>query len=265
MTPPDPDRFPAVHHAIVRPPPPTMGEGLTTQALGRPDVERAAAQHRQYVDALRAEGVEVHRLPALPSLPDSPFVEDTAVLHRGVAVLTRPGAAARRPEVDAVRPALEREMEVQELGGPVDATLDAGDVLLAGRNLLIGISTRTNRGGAEALAHRLRAVDPELRAHVVPFSGLLHFKSGVTALRPDALVGDPRIQLGASLPAPVHWLPAAEGFAANVLPVNEALFVLAGSPAVASLAHRYAAKVVPLDLSEFRKMDGSLTCLSLLW
>jgi dimethylargininase len=254
-----------VANALVRLPSPTMGAGLTTQALGEPDFEKAAGQHRAYVEALEEAGVTVRRLPPEPSLPDSHFVEDTAVIHRGVAILTRPGAGTRRAEVDRIRPVLERELEVVDLGPASDATLDGGDVLIAGRHVLIGVSKRTNPAGADGLAQRLREVDPGLRIDSVPFEGVLHLKSGVTALRPDAYVGDPAIRLARKPPAPVHWLPPAEGYAANVLPVNDTLFVLAGSPAVRSLADRYCARVVPLDLSEFRKMDGSLTCLSLLW
>jgi dimethylargininase len=257
--------FPRVQNAVVRSPSPSMGEGLTTQTLGRPDVEKATAQHRAYVDALGRVGVKVRCLPPVSELPDSHFVEDTAILHRGVAILTRPGAESRRAEVDRIRPVMEREMEVRTLGPDRDARLDGGDVLLAGRHALIGISERTNRAGARLLAHRLREIDPELRVHLVPFDGPLHLKSGLTALRPDAYLGQPAIHLRSALPAPVHWLPSSEGYAANVLPVNDTLFVLAGSPTVRALATRYARRVVPLDLSEFRKMDGSLTCLSLLW
>jgi dimethylargininase len=242
-----------------------MGAGLTTQTLGPPDLPRARDQHRAYVAALEREGVRVRTLPARADLPDSHFVEDAAVLHRGVAILTRPGAAARRPEVEAIRPALEREMEVRDLGTDPEARLDGGDVLIAGRHAVIGVSERTNRAGARALADRLREVDAGLRVHLVLFGGVLHLKSGITALRPEAYLGQPAIRLGSGLPAPVHWLPAAEGYAANVLPVNDSLFVLAGSPTAHALAARYAPRVVTLDLGEFRKMDGSLTCLSLLW
>jgi len=260
-----PEELPRVANALVRAVSPAMAEGLTTQSFSRPDAARAERQHRAYVTALQREGVKVRELPSIAELPDSHFVEDTAVVHRGVAILTRPGAESRRAEVDRIRPELERALEVRELGSDPDATLDGGDVLLAGPHALIGISERTNRAGARQLAERLREVDPGLVVHLVPFDGLLHLKSGVTALRPGAYVGDPAIRLGSELPAPVHWLPPSEGFAANVLPVNDALFVLAGSPAVLALAREHADRVVPLDLSEFRKMDGSLTCLSLLW
>ncbi|MGI0072157.1 MAG: dimethylarginine dimethylaminohydrolase family protein [Thermoplasmata archaeon] len=256
---------PRVRNAIVRPPSASMGEGLTTRALGFPDLETARAQHRAYTEALEREGLRVRRLPSAPSFPDSQFVEDTAVLHGGVAILTRPGAQPRRAEVELIRPVLEREMEVRELGPDPDATLDGGDVLIAGRHAMIGISKRTNRAGGRLLAERLREVDPGLDVRLVPFDGPLHLKSGLTALRPDVYVMDPALRLRAELPAPVRTLPATEGYAANVLPINDALFVLAGSPTIVELGRAHAERAVPLDLSEFRKMDGSLTCLSLLW
>lgn len=260
-----PGAFPRVWRALVREPSPSMADGLTTQSLGRPDLALALAQHRAYVQALEQEGLRVRRLPALPELPDSHFVEDTVVVHRGVALLTRPGAERRREEVAQIRSAFEGVLEVRELGGGPEATVDGGDVLLDGACALIGISERTNREGATQLAERLRAIDPGLPVHLVPFSGPLHLKSGLTALRPGVYVTDPHLRLEAELPGLAHELPASEGFAANVLPVNDTLFVLERSPAVRELAARYAPRVVPLDLSEFRKMDGSLTCLSVLW
>ena len=144
--------------------------------------------------------------------------------------------------------------------------MDGGDVLIAGREALIGIGARTNREGAERLADHLRSLDPRLTVRLVPFRGLLHFKSGITAVRPGCYVGDPKIQLdAASRVEPVHWLPATEGYGANVLPLNGAVLVAASSPAVRALAEAEVGNAIPLDMSEFRKMDGALTCLSLLW
>jgi dimethylargininase len=255
-----------LRHALVRSVSSSMDRGLTTQNLGRPDLSTARREHAEYVRVLRSLGVDVTVLESADDLPDSHFVEDTAVIHRGTAILTRPGAAERQAEVERIRPHLEKHLAVRELGGSPGARVDGGDVLVAGRQALIGIGARTNREGAERMADHLRSLDPQLTVHLVPFRGLLHFKSGITAVRPGCYVGDPRIQLEAgSKIGPVHWLPASEGYGANVLPLNGAVLVSSSSPAVRAIAETEVGKVVPLDMGEFRKMDGALTCLSLLW
>jgi len=257
---------PWVRHALVRSVSPSMHRGLTTQALGRPDLGTARRQHAEYVRVLRSLGVEVIELAGAEDLPDGHFVEDTAVIHRGTAILTRPGAAERQSEVERIRPHLEKQLVVRELGGGPEARVDGGDVLIAGREAWIGIGERTNREGGERLADHLRSLDPQLAVRLVPFAGLLHFKSGITAIRPGYYVGDPRIRIEPQAKiSPVHWLPAAEGYGANVLPLNGAVLVSAVSPAVREIAEAEVGKVIPLDTGEFRKMDGALTCLSLLW
>jgi len=255
-----------VRHALVRTVASSMGRGLTTQHLGVPDLIAARREHAEYVAVLRSLGVEVTVLESADDLPDSHFVEDTAVIHRGTAVLTRPGAPERQSEVERIRPHLERHLAVRELGGRREARVDGGDVLIAGHEAWIGIGARTNREGAEQMADHLRAVDPRLSVRLIPFRGLLHFKSGITAVHPGCYVGDPQIQLETERKVePVHWLPASEGYGANVLPLNGAVLVASSSPAVRAFAEAEVEKVVPLDMGEFRKMDGALTCLSLLW
>ena len=260
------ERTESCHHALVRSVSSSMAHGLTTQALGGPDLELARREHDRYLRALRSLGVEVIVLESEDDLPDSHFVEDTAVIHRGTAILTRPGAAERAAEVERIRPHLERHLQVRELGGSRDARVDGGDVLIAGGEAWIGTGQRTNPEGAERLAAHLRSINPELAVHIIPFRGLLHFKSGITAVRPGLLVGDPRIELDPGFPAgKVRWLPAAEGYGANVLPLNGAVLVAASSPTARAIAEAEVGKAIPLDMGEFRKMDGALTCLSLLW
>ncbi len=243
-----------------------MGRGLTTQDLGRPNVALARKQHRAYVEALESAGVRITVLGGIPELSDSHFVEDTAVLHQSSAILTSPGVPERRAEVERIRPVLAERMSVRDLGSVQGARLDGGDVLVADNLALIGIGERTNRLGAECLRQRLIETDPTLRVEMVPFRGLLHFKSGITAIAPSVFVGDPHIQLGVDLPGvKINWLPPEEGYGANVLPINDAVLVSASSPAVREMVQRRGGTAVPLDLSEFRKMDGALTCLSLLW
>ena len=253
-------------HAIVRCPPRSLGRGLTTQNLGMPDIDLAMEQHAAYVAALKQLGLDVTILNAEEDYPDSVFVEDVAILHGGVAILTRPGAPSRIGEVESMREVLRSRMPIVELADSESVELDGGDVLFCGKRVLVGLGFRTNEEGLRCLRQRLREIDPELSVEGVPFSGVLHLKSGITALRPEVLVYNPLCQMEMQFPfARMITLLLEQGYAANVLPINDTIFVIKGYPAVASAAHEYYQRVIELDMSEFRKMDGSLTCLSLLW
>ena len=253
-------------HAIVRRPPRSLGRGLTTQNLGLPDIDLALEQHAAYVSALKQLGLDVTILDADEDYPDSVFVEDVAILYGGVAILTRPGAPSRSGEVESMREVLSERMPIVELGDSESVELDGGDVLFCGKRVLVGLGLRTNEEGLRRLRQRLLEIDPELAVEGVPFSGVLHLKSGLTALRPDVLVYNPICQLDTQFPfARMVTLPPEQGYAANVLPINDSILVIKGYPAVASAAREYYQRVIELGMSEFRKMDGSLTCLSLLW
>lgn len=254
-----------VTHAVLREPPRSMGWGLTTQTLGAPDVDLALEQFQSYVDALRRLKVTVTVLDADDENPDSHFVEDVAVIHKGVAVMTNPGAEARRREVPAMREALAALMPVVDVGGGT-AHVEGGDVLFVDDNVFIGLSRRTNVAGATRLRHRLLEIDPGLSVRYVPISGVLHLKTGLTAANRHTLLRDPACRFTGTLPfARTVTLPAEEGHAANVMPVNDGMIITSGSDTLDTVAHACAREVVGLDMSEFRKMDGSLTCLSLLW
>ena len=253
-------------YAIVRRPPRSLGQGLTTQNLGMPDIDLALEQHAAYVAALKQLGLDVTILDADEDYPDSVFVEDVAILYDGVAILTRPGAPSRSGEVESMREVLRARMPVVELGDSESMELDGGDVLFCGKRVLVGLGLRTNEEGLRCLGQRLREIDPELSVVGVPFSGVLHLKSGITALRPDLLIYNPACQMEVQLPfARTITLPPEQGYAANVLPINDAILVIKGYPVVATVAHECYDRVIELDMSEFRKMDGSLTCLSLIW
>ncbi len=243
-----------------------MARGITRQRLGPPDLALARRQHEAYARALGSLGIEVTVLDALEEFPDSAFIEDVAVIHGGVAILTRPAAPERRGEVEAARPALRSRMPVRDLGRSGPGFLEGGDVLFAGRELFVGIGERTDPAGAGRLRQRLLSGDPTLTVRYVPFRGRLHLKTGLTALGPELFVGDP----GLTLEGPwefgtVRWLPAEEGHAANVLVVNGAGLFDGSSRSARTFVTDAGLRPIPLDLSEFRKMDGGLTCLSLLW
>jgi dimethylargininase len=247
----------------MRRPASTIADGLTTQTtLGAPNVDATLRQYDAYADALHVCGLELTILAADERFPDGHFVEDTAVIFREVAFLSRPGADARAEEVPSIAEAL-RGLETV-FPQNEESRMDGGDVLFCVDRVLIGLSGRTNRSGAEELRAGLRAVQADLRVDIVAFSGVLHFTSGITELAPGIIVHDPALRTDYTFDSlQVIGLPPEEGYAANVLPINEAVIIPKGFPTVTALAVEHVGNVIALDMSEFRKMDGALTCLSL--
>jgi dimethylargininase len=250
--------------AIVRPPGSNFSDGLTTVDLGRPDLAKAGVQHAAYCETLERCGLALTRLPEDSRYPDSTFVEDTAVLVGDRAILTRPGAPSRAGEVAAIRGTLSgfyRKLDsIVEPG-----TLDGGDVCEAGNVFLIGISRRTNEEGARQLAAILaeegftpRTVDIRERQEI------LHLKSGISCAGQGRLLA---IEALASHPAlrdfEVIPVEPAESYAANSILVNDRLLIAAGHPRIEGTLRYVGFDVIPLEMSEFQKMDGGLSCLSL--
>ncbi len=250
--------------AIVRIPGQSYADGLTTSAEGRPDLRRARAQHDDYCDALRACGLEVTVLPADERFPDGTFVEDTAVVAARVAVATRPGAPARCGEVPAVAAALRQfRPELAQIEPP--GTVDGGDICQAEEHFFIGVSARTNEAGAAQLAailtrHGYTASMLDIRVHRT----LLHLKSGITYLGERCLVIARDAPRSGTLAAyDVLEVEPAESYAANCVRVNDFVLVAAGYPRLAARLDERGYAVRRLEMSEFRKMDGGLSCLSL--
>jgi dimethylargininase len=251
-------------HAIVRAPGANFVDGLTTADLGTPDPATALAQHAAYCRAMEQCGLQVTRLDADCEYPDSTFVEDTAVLTRQAAIFTRPGAPSRRGEVGAIRPAVERFYSVT-YQIEADGTLDGGDICEADSHVFIGVSRRTNEEGARQLAEFLASEG--YTSSTVDIRGLrsvLHLKSGLAYLDRgrlvaiDELAGRPefaRYEL-------IH-VPPGEGYACNCVLVNGRVLLPAGFPGLEAELRRLAYDPLLLDMSEFRKMDGGLSCLSL--
>ena len=254
--------LPAFSRALMRRPAPNFVDGLTSSAhLGAPDFELALWQHEAYAQALRDCGLEVTVLPADERFPDGHFVEDPFVIFRDLAFHCRSGARARRGEGESLKPYLSHLRIVEP---PPDACIDGGDVLFCADRVLVGISARSNCAGFAALRNALRRVKADIRVDPVPFYGLLHLKSGLTELAPNVLIRDPALQTDYDLAwAEVVELPPEEGYAADMMPVNNTLFIAANCPRAYEAAARHCKRVVTLDLSEFVKMDGGLTCLSL--
>jgi dimethylargininase len=246
--------------AILRRPGPDFAAGLTTAALGKPDLVRMLAQHTAYADALRASGLEIELLDPLPGFPDAYFVEDVAVVVPELAIVTRPGAPSRREEADAIVPVLSCHGEVARLQHP--GTLDGGDVLIVGRTVFIGLSARTNEDGARQLA---RLLEPHgYRSQIVPVANGLHLKSSVNWVGGDTLLVGERFAERAEFRAFRRIVvDAAEEPACNTLLVNGTLLTPAGFPKLRRQLDDLGMPVLTLDVTEPRKMDGGLTCMSL--
>ncbi|HJT65168.1 MAG TPA: hypothetical protein VJ749_01870 [Pyrinomonadaceae bacterium] len=250
--------------AIVRTPCANFADGLTSVDLGKPDYDLALEQHEAYCRALEECGLILTCLAADERYPDSTFVEDTAVLTERGAIITRPGAASRLGEIENIKSVLldhyPRVFEICEPG-----TLDGGDVCEAGGNFFIGVSHRTNEHGAAQLGAFLSefGYDSTL-IDIRGLSNILHLKSGLAYLGGNRLLvidGLKKLrQLSDYEPVDVD---SAEAYAANCLAVNERVLVAAGFPRLEQQLQCLGYETVALDMSEFQKMDGGLSCLSL--
>ncbi len=250
--------------AVVRPPTPNFAEGLTRASLGAPSFPLAIEQHERYCEALAACGCELIRLAPEPEYPDATFVEDTAIVSARGAVVMRPGAAARRGEVATVETAL---ADLVPILGTIDApgTVDGGDICEAGDRFFIGISERTDEPGARQLTGILANAGYEARTlDIRGVAELLHLKSGLACLHDgrliavDALAGRPELS-GFDL---VRVAPA-ELYAANCIDVNGRVLLAQGFPRLEASLRALGYDVVTLAMTEFEKMDGGLSCLSL--
>lgn len=247
-------------HAIVRKPCAEMIRGLTTASLGIPDYQKALLQHQKYVDILKDGGLEIIMLEPDNRYPDSTFVEDTVLLTTGCAVITRPGAPSRRGEVDSIREIVKLYFkDIHEILAP--GTLDAGDVLAAGGYYFIGLSQRTNLHGASQLQKILKKYD--FGSALIPLENLLHLKSGVAYLERNHLVMIPQFE---DLPEfqKFRHIPVRENesYAANCIWINGKVLIAAGFPDTMRKIENAGYETVTLDMSEFRKLDGGLSCLS---
>jgi dimethylargininase len=253
-----------LHNAIVRPPSANFADGLSAARLGPPDFQRALHQHDAYCRALESCGMRVTPLAADPRYPDATFVEDTAVLTGRGAILTRPGAPTRAGEVDAIRGVLQSVCPIVDaIKAP--GTVDGGDVCEVGDDYFVGISDRSDERGTSQLATVLRSLGyrPSL-VDIRGLPGLLHLKSGL------AWVGGNRLAAVAALAGlpqfrdfEIVGVAPSEVYAANCILCNDRLLIASGFPLFEAAVARFGQEVVPLAMSEFRKMDGGLSCLSL--
>jgi dimethylargininase len=250
--------------AIVRTPGSNFDAGLTTADFGRPELALVLEQHARYCEALRACGLTITTLEADMRFPDSTFVEDTAVLTPRGAMLMRPGAASRSGEVEGIRASVlgffPGALAIESPG-----TVDGGDICEAGEHFFIGLSHRTNEEGARQLAAHLAGFGyTSSTVDVRAMKTILHLKSGISYIGENTLVvmeemADRPEFAGLDL----FRVSEDESYAANCVRVNERVLVAAGFPGLTGELKARGFDPLELEMSEFRKMDGGLSCLSL--
>jgi len=247
--------------AIVRVPSKSMVDGLTSADLGVPDYELALSQHAAYIKALQTCGVEVEVLPADEQYPDSTFVEDVALLTAKCAIITRPGADSRRGETAVYPKILARHYtHIEQIQSP--GTVEAGDIMMVGSHFYIGLSARTNENGAQQTIAHLEKYG--MSGSMVTLKEVLHLKTGLAYLEQNNLLA-----CGEFLTEPqfqsfnILEIDADESYAANCIWVNGTVIMPAGYPKARQTIKNAGYPIIELDVSEFRKLDGGLSCLSL--
>lgn len=251
------------NNVIVRTPCRALVEGITTADLGKPNYELALKQHYKYIETLKKCGVEVTVLEANEEFPDSCFVEDVALCTRKCAIVTRPGALSRRNEIlqKDMQEALEKFFKnIEYIKEP--GTVEAGDIMMIGDHFYIGLSARTNEEGAKQMISILQKYG--LNGSIVPLKAVLHLKTGLSYIENNNL-----LVAGEFITSPIFKdfnriiIDENESYSANCIWVNNVVIVPEGYPKTKSAIEDAGYKVMEVDTSEYRKIDGGLSCLSL--
>jgi len=247
--------------AIVRTPCEAMVNGLSSAELGLPDYHNALVQHADYIEALKECGLQVTVLPADESFPDSTFVEDVALMTPPCAILTNPGAPTRTLETRSMLGTIRGFYEnVEMIKAP--GHVEAGDIMMVGDHYYIGLSERTNQEGAGQMIAILESYG--LQGSMVELTEVLHLKTGLGYLENGHLLA-----CGEFLTKPEFQkfnlleVDSDEAYAANSVWINDTVLTPAGFPKTRSLIEAAGCKVREVDVSEFQKIDGGLSCLSL--
>ncbi|MCP5105327.1 MAG: N(G),N(G)-dimethylarginine dimethylaminohydrolase [bacterium] len=249
-------------NAIVRRPGRSLAEGITSAKLGKPDYQKALQQHHKYIEALQDCGVEVTVLEAEEQYPDSVFVEDTAILAERCAVITNPGATSRQGEEVSIKKALKEFYPdtIEIITAP--GTIEGGDVMRVGDRFYVGLSARTNREGARRFAEILKKYG--YTASNIDMEVFLHLKTGLTYLENNnLLVAGEFIEHEEFKKFNRIFIDESENYAANCIRVNKTVLVPQGYPKTKTAIENAGYKIIEVDVSEFRKLDGGLSCLSL--
>lgn len=228
------------------------------------DVAKAVQQHSSYENALREAGFEVIRLPDLPDHPDGVFVEDTALLLDGHAIITRPGAASRASETASTADGLAGQFDIHRV---TEGYVDGGDVLLIGKTLYAGLSTRTDAAGVASVQSICRGIGFDVVQ--ASLRDCLHLKTGATLAGPDQ-AGTPVLLYSPRSVDPDQFadveplaVDEAEPDAANCLRVGDRLILPAGNPRTAARLRQRGLNVVEVDVSELQKAEAGVTCMSI--
>jgi dimethylargininase len=250
-------------HALTRAISPRFNECELTHLARTPiDLELARAQHHQYEAALKSLGVEVHNLPAEADLPDSVFVEDTALVLDEVAVLTRPGADSRKPEVVSIEKALAPYRKIIRIAAP--GTVDGGDILRLNKDIYVGLTTRSNGSAIEQMQSALAPYGYSVRG--VPVTGCLHLKSAVTQAGEDTLLINPAWAEKSHFPGwkfvEVH---PDEASAANIVYLPTGAIYPSHFPKTQARLEAAGIPLTIVDASEVAKAEGAVTCCSLIF
>ena len=225
-------------------------------------VDLARTQHRSYKEALQLLGLKLHEHPPMERFPDCCFVEDCAVLLGTRAVVTNPGTPSRVGEEESLIPFLSARFEVHRMPHP--ATLDGGDCLRIGRTLYVGASGRTNAEGIRFLSDTAHPLGLEVVP--VPVRDALHLKCVCSSLGPErVLLAEGFLPDDLFRGLEITHVPREEAYAANCVAFNGSAIISAGYPRTRELIEKAGFKTYPIDVSEIRKADGSLTCLSILF
>lgn len=247
--------------AIVRRPGKSMVGGITTAGLGKPDHGLALVQHEAYVSTLQGCGLEVIVLPADEKYPDSTFIEDTALLTPKCAIITNPGALSRRGETAEIKKVLgDFYSDIEKVREP--GKVDGGDIMMVGSHYYIGLSGRTNKDGARQVIGYLEKHG--MAGSTVKMGKILHLKTGVSYLERNNLVAS-GLFFDSSEFQKFNRLKVEddESYAANCIWVNDKVLVPKGYPKAKKTIEGAGYSTIELDMSEFRKLDGGLSCLSL--
>jgi len=238
-----------------------MIKGISTANLGKPDYDLAVRQHQDYILALQECGLKVTILEPDENFPDSTFIEDACLITPECAIITRPGAASRRGEI------LQISEAVSALGLPVEriqspGTLDAGDIMMVKNHYFAGLSERTNPEGASQLNHILKKYG--LTSSTIALKNVLHLKTGVSYLENNNLLAFGEFLTHPNL-ADFNLLAVDpdESYAANSVWINGKVLVPMGFSKTIALIKNAGYQTCEVDVSEFRKLDGGLSCLSL--
>ncbi len=251
-------------HAIVRTPAPTAVHGLRAGDGPDPDFPALLAEHALYVRALRACGLTVTELPPLDDFPDALFVEDVALTFPAGAILLRPGAPSRAGEVAHIASALrDHHAVVLAMAGP--GHVDGGDVLRLADRVLIGLSGRTDRAGAEELIGLLAQLGQRGEIAETP-PGVLHFKTGCSLIDERTIFALPQmVDLPAFAGLTVVPVPGGETRAANKLRVNDVALIGANFPESRKIIEGFGIKTIALPVEQIGRIDAGLSCMSLRW